>query len=87
METSDKIKVLKEQALDWIEKELSSDNPRYIWLPYNIENILLEEEWDKPEQEKLIKEYRKGEIKERIKQPEEDLHPSAAYSYQVSLSF
>ena len=30
METNDKIKALKEQALDWIEKELSSDNSEHI---------------------------------------------------------
>lgn len=41
METNDKIKALKEQALDWIEKELSY-NPEYI--PKGIEDAFLEED-------------------------------------------
>ena len=41
---NDKIKALKEQALDWIEEELSSYNPEYI--PEGIEDAFLEENWD-----------------------------------------
>ena len=44
MKTNDKIKALKEQTLDWIEKQLSSDNPVYI--PEGIEDAFLEEDWE-----------------------------------------
>ena len=44
METNDKIKALKEQALDWIEKQLSSYDPELV--PEGIEDVLLEENWD-----------------------------------------
>lgn len=47
METNDKIKALKEEVLDWIEKQLSSDNPVYI--PEGIEDVFLEEDWGKLE--------------------------------------
>ena len=30
METNNKIKALKEEVLDWIERQLSSDSPEYI---------------------------------------------------------
>ena len=40
---NDKIKALKEQALDWIEKELSY-NPEHV--PKGIEDAFLEENWD-----------------------------------------
>lgn len=43
IETNDKIKALKEQALDWIEEELSSYNPEYI--PEGIGDAFLEENW------------------------------------------
>ena len=42
METNDKIKTLKEQALDWIEKELSY-NPKHV--PIGIEDAFLEEDY------------------------------------------
>ena len=40
---NDKIKALKEQALDWIEKELSY-NPEHV--PIGIEDAFLEENWE-----------------------------------------
>lgn len=46
IETNDKIKVLKERALDRIEKELSY-NPEHV--PKGIEDALLEENWGKLE--------------------------------------
>ena len=41
METNDKIKALKEQALDWIEKELSYNSEL---VPEGIEDAFLEED-------------------------------------------
>ena len=49
METNNKIKALKEEALDWIEKELSSDNPEE-YIPKGIEDAFLEENWGELEE-------------------------------------